>query len=103
LGLDPLAQRVLDSLPQRRPLGAGETSGWTERVDPRPEQRLVGVDVPDAGDPRLIEHERLDRGTPPPRARAQVLGGEPWGERLDPEPRGQVLLARLISVHEMAG
>ena len=42
-------------------LRAHERPGGPQRMDPRAEQRLVGVDVPDAGDPALVEQERLDR------------------------------------------
>ena len=34
-------------------------------TDPRLPQRLAGVDVPDPGDPALIEEEGFDRGSTP--------------------------------------
>ena len=40
---------------------AGQPAGGAQRMDPGAEQRLVGVDVADPGDPPLVEHERLDR------------------------------------------
>ena len=47
-----------------------------QRVDPRPPQRLVRVDVPHAGDPLLGEQERLDRRAPAAGQGAQRLGRE---------------------------
>ncbi len=47
---------------RRRPdWRARQPSRGAQRVDARAEQRLVGVDVADAGDPALVEQERLDR------------------------------------------
>jgi len=40
-------------------------------VHPRLEERLVGVDVPDAGDDGLIEEQRLDRDATPARSREE--------------------------------
>jgi hypothetical protein len=38
-------------------------------VHARAEQRLIGIDVADAGDSFLVEHERFDRRDAPPRQR----------------------------------
>ena len=69
---------------RRRVLLARQRPGRAQRVDPRAEQRLVGVDVADARDPALVEQQRLDRRRAPARERAQVLGGEALVERLEP-------------------
>ena len=57
--LDRLGQDRADRLEEvplvRRPEGRGRA----ERVEPRLPQRLVGVDVADARDERLVEEERL--------------------------------------------
>ena len=58
---------------------------------------------PTPGDPALVEHERLDRGAAPARLLAQVGGGELGRERLDPEPRGEVRIARGVAVQQVAG
>jgi hypothetical protein len=57
LGRDPGRERLLDRLPQPLPLRPREPPCLPQRVDPGAEQRLVGVDVPDAGDPALVENE----------------------------------------------
>ena len=67
-GLQRLAHRVA----QRLALRARELARRAQRVDPRAEQRLVGVDVADAGDLALVEQERLDRRA---RARAPARAG----------------------------
>ena len=54
------------------------------------EQRLVGVDVADPGDPRLVEQERLQRRAPAGGELEQRLRRQLAAERLDPEPRGEV-------------
>ena len=57
----PGGQGLLDRARQLGPLGRRDLAGGAQRMDPGPEQRLVGIDVPDPGDPPLVEHERLDR------------------------------------------
>ncbi len=49
----------------------------------REEQRLVRVDVADAGHDRLIEQQRLDRGAAPARGREQRVARD--AERVDAE------------------
>src|SRR5207244_3322864 len=61
-------------------------AGRRERVEPGSPERLVGVDVADAGDTRLVEQERLQRRRPTERESGQALGGELARERLDPNP-----------------
>ena len=54
-------------------------------MDPRAEQRLVGVDVPDAGDVALVEQERLDRRPAPAARRRSVAPSSAPDERLEPQ------------------
>ena len=61
LGVDPRLQRLLDPGPQPLQLGPRQATGGPERMDARPEKRFIGVDVADARDPPLVQHERLDR------------------------------------------
>ena len=56
-------------------------------MDPRAPERLVGVDVPDAGDRALVEERRLDRRAPAGERVGEALRRERGGERLDAEPR----------------
>ena len=76
LRLQPLLQRRDDAVAQRRDLLAGEPARRAQRMDPGAEQRLVGVDVADAGDLALIEQERLDRRAADPRERVEVRARE---------------------------
>ena len=78
-------------------------SARRQRVDLRAEQRLVGVDVADAGDPLLVEQHRLDRGAGLRRKRVQVLAGELGLERLDAEPLAEEVVERLAAERELAG
>src|SRR5262249_41124603 len=57
-----------------------------QRVQARPVERLVGVDVADPGDARLVEQERLQRRLLAGRDLPQLRRGELGRERLDPEP-----------------
>ena len=57
-------QRRHDGVAQRGDLRALEPARLAQRVDRRAKQRLVGVDVPDAGDPALVEQDGLDRRAP---------------------------------------
>ena len=88
---------------RRRVLAGLECAGRAQRVHAGAKQRLVGVDVADAGDPALVEQERLDRGAPPARQRAQQRGREGVVERLDAEARGEERLERLVADHQLAG
>ena len=72
---------------ERLPLGAGQAAGRPQRMDCAAEQRLVGVDVAHAGDPPLIEQERLDRRAAAARERVQVRGVEAGVEGLEAEAR----------------
>src|SRR4051794_23900343 len=56
-GVDPGLQRRHDRLAQRFQVLRSHRPGGREGVQLGPEERLVGVDVPDPGDPRLVEEE----------------------------------------------
>ena len=81
---------------ESRPAGR---SGWM----PCAEERLVGVDVADTGDAALVKQKGLHRRGTPARERAQVLGGEALVQRLQPQPRGEEELHRLLSQQQLAG
>ena len=73
LGVDPGLQRLLDRVAQRLELPTRQPTGRTQRMDPGPEQRLVGVDVADAGDPALVEQKGLDRRRATARGAPQII------------------------------
>src|SRR5437773_979044 len=53
-------------------------------MEPRPPEGLDGVDVPHAGDPALVEQERLERcALAPSQELGQPAHGERARERLD--------------------
>ena len=54
--------------PQRPEHRVAEGGGRGQRMDPRPEEDLVGVDVADAGDDPLVEEEALDAPLPAAKA-----------------------------------
>ncbi len=56
-----------------------------ERVQPRAEERLVDVDVAEAGEERLVEQQRLQAHPPPRQGRGERLGRPVVAERLRPE------------------
>ena len=49
-----------------------ERTGCPARMDPGPEQGLIGIDVADPGDPPLVQQQRLDRRPAASHDRAQV-------------------------------
>src|SRR5262249_19103939 len=87
LGLQPGHKRLDARVAQGGALGSGEAVRRPQRVHPSPEQRLVGIDVPDASDALLIEKERLYRRARHACERVEVLRRELVAERLDAEPR----------------
>ena len=66
-----LAEHVADAVEQVGDLGAGQLVGGPRAVQPGPPERLVGVDVADPADQRLVEQRALDLGVP-----AAQRGGE---------------------------
>jgi hypothetical protein len=102
-GVDSRRQGLLDGRSQQLELRGREPPGRAQRMDAGPEEGLVGIDVPDAGDPSLIEHECLDGRAPAAGGIPQVLGREPGGEWLDTDAGCQVLVSGVRSVHEVPG
>ena len=47
-------------------VGRAQAGGAPERVELREPERLVGVDVADPGEERLVDEQRLESGTPTP-------------------------------------
>src|SRR4051794_28707902 len=70
-GVDPGLQRRDDPLAQRLQVLRLHRAGGRERVQLSAEERLVGVDVADAGDAGLVEEEGLQRRLPPRRHLSQ--------------------------------
>jgi len=58
-----------------------------QRVDPRPPEGLVGVDVADTGHGSLIEDRRLHGCATVPEAEAEIAGAERRSERLRADTR----------------
>ena len=98
---------------ERRELRGVQLPCRAERVQARPPERLVGVDVPDAGEPPLIEQRRLERspatverlGEPPAREGAhQRFPADPLVEverhvlLVQEQPRAE---AAHVSVHDV--
>jgi hypothetical protein len=86
LGVDSGVQRLDDRLAQRLDLSPAQRPDRPQRVDPRPEQRLVGVDVAHAGHALLVQEEGLHRLPAPARLLAQRVGREVRAEWLHAEP-----------------
>ena len=59
--VNALLQRLPKRPPQRSHLVVVQRVDRPQRVDARLEQRILDVDVADAGDPLLVEQEGLDR------------------------------------------
>src|SRR5262245_20542709 len=68
---DPEPERPADSLDERAELLGRQLVSRPKRVEAGPPQRLVGVDVPHAGEQSLVEDEGLQRRAP---------AGDPVGE-----------------------
>ena len=71
-------------------------------MDSRAPERLVGVDVPHAGDGALVEDRRLDRGTPPGELLSEVLRAVRIRERLAPDARIDVCV-HLVGLQQEPG
>ena len=67
-----------------------QPAGRAQRVDARPPERLVGVDVSEPGDRALIEHGSLDGRAPAAEPIAEIARCERCRERLGTEPHGQI-------------
>src|SRR5579885_723446 len=82
--LDRPAQNQADLFCQTIELGGFQLAGGLRRVDAGLEQRLVGVDIPDAGDQGLIEQGRFDGLPAIAECLLQVAPSKPC-QRLRPE------------------
>src|SRR5438105_1134348 len=78
-----------------RHLVQGQLAGRPQRVDPRPPERLVHVDVPHPGERSLVEEGGLDRGAASLQALGETLRRERRCERLAPDAGGEVRLELL--------
>ena len=85
--LDGLGQHGPDRVVQPSFVGRPERPGGPQRMEPRRPQRLVGVDVADAGQERLVEQQRLEPAGSPPDQAPEVTHGEGRIERLRSERR----------------
>jgi hypothetical protein len=101
-GGDARRQGVDDGVAKGGDLLASQGTDRPQGVDAGAEQRLVGVDVPHAGELRLVEQERLDRRAPPACERAQTLGGELGPQGLDAQAGGEEGVPRLGAQGELA-
>ena len=90
--VDPGLQGGDDGVAQRLQVLGLHRAGGRERVQAGPVERLVGVDVADAGDPGLVEQERLQRRRAPGGHRSQRLRRELGRERLDADLAGEARL-----------
>ena len=76
----PSASRITSAaaVSTRPPLARGSASRWPRAVQPSPPQRLVGVDVADAGHQGLVQQRTFQPGAPcrrtvrPPRQRSNT-------------------------------
>ena len=94
----PGLQRPDHALAQRLGVLAAHRARRRERMKLRPPERLVGVDVSDPGDPRLVEQERLQRRPPPRRQRLDHLRRELVRERLDSDPALEAGLEAAVGI-----
>src|SRR5581483_7166587 len=94
---DSTLERCANRPMERLHLVELERSRRCQRMDARPPQRLVGVDVPDAGDRALVEDRSLHRRFPAGEPRGEIAGAEAVGERLaaDAGVEVRIQLARL--------
>ncbi len=92
LPFDSRLQRILDRTCQPGELVLFEGPGGMQRVDLRPPERLVHVDVPEPSDRSLIEERGLDRCASAFELLTESSRRERSPERLDPEPVLEVRL-----------
>ena len=86
---DRLRQNVAQGPMQPANVVGAKSVRIAQRVQPRPPQRLVGVDVADPGEEALVHQQRLEPAAAP-------------GEQLREPPRGEVVGKRLRSGREDA-
>ena len=88
----PGLERGADALVQPAQLVAVEALRRAQRMDARAPERLVDVDVPEAGERALVEERGLDRRAPLGEALAEPRSGEERVERLLADARREVRL-----------
>ena len=98
---DRLGQDPPDLVVQMPLVRRAQRAGRPERVESGRPQRLVGVDVADPGDERLVEQERLEPARPLAQPASEVADRERRVERLGPERREDRAAADLG--HQLAG
>ena len=98
---DGLGQDPPDLVVQVPLVGGSQRPGRPERMEPGRPQRLVGVDVADAGDERLVEQERLEPARPLAQPAPEVAHRERRVERLRTERREDRAATDLG--HQLAG
>src|SRR5919201_491704 len=79
-----------DAAMKRFDLRLVERSRLLERVDPRPPERLVCIDVPDARQRPLVQERRLHRSPATGERFRQSLRGEAAGERFSADALTQI-------------
>ena len=89
---DASPERALDSAHQRFELRGIHVAGRAQRVEARPPQRLVRVDVPDACEDALVEDDRLQGCAPAREAVDERSRRERPAERLDADLGREVRL-----------
>jgi hypothetical protein len=99
---DTRPERFLDAAREAASVIRIEPGRGTKRVDTRAPQRLVDVDVPEAGHRPLVEQGGLDRRTPTGEAGPEPARGECASEWLDAEAVGEVRLD-LIGLEQVPG
>ena len=98
---DRLGQDPPDRVVQMTLVGGPQRPGGPQRMEPGRPQRLVGVDVADARDERLVEKERLEPPRPAAQPAPEVAHRELAVERLRTERREDGAAADLG--HQLAG
>ena len=79
-------ERPDDPLHERLAMLGAHRPGRRERMQLRPPQRLVRVDVPDPGDPRWSSRNDFSGAGPPRRDPRRPVARQLPAERLDPQP-----------------
>jgi hypothetical protein len=72
-------------------------------MDARIPERLVRVDVPDAGNGALVQKRSLHGCPPTGEGRGKALRGEPSLQRLSPEPPTRKVRVQVARLEEIPG
>src|SRR5918992_110747 len=103
LGVYARLERRHHRLPERLDLRALQGAHRPQWMDAGAEERLVGVDVAHARHALLGEQERLHRLLAAAGERTEGVSGEVGAQRLDAEPRGEVLGQRVATEQYVTG